>query len=79
MWRVQVCQVWSCISKHDYNIHIQHEHEKSKSVSMSEKKDETLFKRLGNKIVPYEPSEEFKCGKCSFNATTVSNFMNHII
>ena len=44
---------------------------------MTEKKAETLFQKLKNKIVPLEQSEEFKCEKCNFNATTVSEFLKH--
>ena len=44
----------------------------------SDKRDDTLFQKLKSKILPAEPDEEIKCGKCSYNAGTVSNLMKHI-
>ena len=57
------------ISTNKLDNHVQRDHTKGA---------DNLFQKLKNKIIPNEPKEEFKCGKCGFNAETVSNFMNHI-
>ena len=64
--------------KSSLNSHVQIKHEKQGTEASSEKREDTLFQKLRSKILPAEPDEEFKCGKCGFNARTVSNFMNHI-
>ena len=56
-------------STNEYDNHVQRHHPKGA---------DNLFQKLKNKIIPNEPTEEFKCEKCGFNAETVSNFMNHI-
>ena len=56
-------------STNELDHHVQRDHTKGAN---------NLFQKFKNKIIPNEPKEEFKCGKCGFNAETVSNFMEHI-
>ena len=60
-------------SKNELDNHAHKDHNTG-----AERREENLFQRLKNKIVPIEPNEEFKCGKCNFNADTVSSFLKHM-
>ena len=60
-------------SKNELDNHAHKDHNTG-----AEKREENLFQRLKNKIVPIKPNEEFKCGKCNFNANTVSSFLKHM-
>ena len=69
---------WTFNMKSVFKSHAQIKHDKHGTEASSEKREATLFVKLRSKILPAEPEDEFKCGKCGFNAGTVSNFMNHI-
>ena len=60
-------------SKNELDNHAHKDHNTG-----AERREYNLFQRLKNKIVPIEPNEEFKCGKCNFNADTVSSFLKHM-
>ena len=45
-------------SKNELDNHAHKDHNTG-----AERREENLFQRLKNKIVPIEPNEEFKCGK----------------
>ena len=64
--------------KSAFKGHSKVKHDKHRTEASSENSEDTLFQKLRSKIVPAEPDDEFKLGKCGFNAGTVSNFMNHI-
>ena len=69
---------WTFNLKSAFRSHAQIKHDKHGTEASSEKRENTLFQKLGSKILPAETWDKFKCGKCGFNAGTESNFMNHI-